>query len=410
MCDHDNPRSIPANAGSRRRRLWELPSHSHCPVVGACLPIGTLRKLAAKALGGQPIGDDYELHCNAISECRQRGPVSEAMQRELDARYVLQVKACSVNKTAQALTAWWIANRSGSELAGTLWATLTHARCDEAVSELVLRDIHMLQHQVGSANRASLRQLDEVVEENLVLARELAAVQRRATEAQAGYRRTHEAAEAELLQVRVQLIRRDTEFACQAEELRTLEAAVPDLRERAELSRNLERQAARIHELERSLLRKHQEAERATSRAEAAERNLLRLRETAEAGDLPLPRLPRLDDRAVLCVGGRQASVPVYRRLIESIGARFLHHDGGEEESATQLDATLETADLVICQTGCISHGAYWRVKDHCKRTGKQCVFVEKPSRAGLERALSAFASDAKSPVTIPIAKAGTDA
>jgi hypothetical protein len=24
-----------------------------------------------------------------------------------------------------------------------------------------------------------------------------------------------------------------------------------------------------------------------------------------------------------------------------------------------------------------VSHGAYWRVQDHCKRTGKACVLVE---------------------------------
>lgn len=30
----------------------------------------------------------------------------------------------------------------------------------------------------------------------------------------------------------------------------------------------------------------------------------------------------------------------------------------------------------MICQTGCMSHGAYWRVQDHCRRTGKPCVMV----------------------------------
>ena len=49
------------------------------------------------------------------------------------------------------------------------------------------------------------------------------------------------------------------------------------------------------------------------------------------------------------------------------------------------------SADLVICQTGCISHGAYWRVKDHCKRHGKPCVFVENPGSASLRRALAEF-------------------
>ena len=43
------------------------------------------------------------------------------------------------------------------------------------------------------------------------------------------------------------------------------------------------------------------------------------------------------------------------------------------------LQASLEAADLVICQTGCMSHGDYWRVHDHCKRTGKLCVLVDQP-------------------------------
>ena len=80
--------------------------------------------------------------------------------------------------------------------------------------------------------------------------------------------------------------------------------------------------------------------------------------------------------------------MPRYRHLIERTGGRFLHHDGGEQDNPAKLDATLAAADLVICQIGCISHDAYWRVKDHCKRTGKRCVFVETPSSAGLKRAL----------------------
>ena len=71
-----------------------------------------------------------------------------------------------------------------------------------------------------------------------------------------------------------------------------------------------------------------------------------------------------------------------------AFAGRFLHHDGGQQDGSTRFDATLAAADLVICQTGCISHGACWRVKDHRKRTGKRCVFVESPGTAGLKRAL----------------------
>ena len=52
-------------------------------------------------------------------------------------------------------------------------------------------------------------------------------------------------------------------------------------------------------------------------------------------------------------------------------------HMGGQVEDLDSLEASLVAADLVICQTGCLSHGAYWRVHDHCKRTGKACVLVD---------------------------------
>ena len=46
-------------------------------------------------------------------------------------------------------------------------------------------------------------------------------------------------------------------------------------------------------------------------------------------------------------------------------------------EDPAALAASFAAADLVICQTGCLSHGDYWRVQDHCRRTGQTCVLVE---------------------------------
>jgi hypothetical protein len=100
----------------------------------------------------------------------------------------------------------------------------------------------------------------------------------------------------------------------------------------------------------------------------------------------------RLAERSILCVGGRSGNVASYRSLIERAGAQFAHHDGGLEDNAGKLEASLAAADLVICQTGCISHSAYWRVKDFCKRTGKRCVFIDNPSISSLQRGLEELA------------------
>ncbi|HAV38441.1 MAG TPA: hypothetical protein DCX52_19175, partial [Massilia sp.] len=112
------------------------------------------------------------------------------------------------------------------------------------------------------------------------------------------------------------------------------------------------------------------------------------------AATAPPPIPVHLLNRSVLCVGGRSGNLPFYRRMIEGVGAQFAHHDGGLEDGSRQLEASLAAADLVICQTGCISHGAYWRVKEYCKRTGKRCVFVDNPSVSGLARGLREIGAD----------------
>ena len=381
--------------GSRRRRLWDLDGHAHCPVVGVCLPIAALRRLLNRVLGGQAVADDYELHCGVITECKLRTPISEAVQKELDRRYMPALRLAAKAKTTEALAVYWHEASAGKDLAGAFWAVLTHARCTSTLEHAVLGEVHMLQHQVGSATRADLARFEALIDENAVLSRALGAAQQRSTRQVAEHTRQAEQRQAELVRVRAELIGRDTALAMAREQLQSLEEAAPGLRSRFELAREEQRQGEQIHDLQRALLQSQQEAERQRRRADEAMLELqhrdTQRKVVTDPDDAMASHdgLAALQNRAVLCVGGRTAVVPVYRQLIERTGGRFMHHDGGEEDSAAKLDSTLAAADLVICQTGCISHDAYWRVKDHCKRTGKRCVFVDTPSRAGLERALN---------------------
>lgn len=67
------------------------------------------------------------------------------------------------------------------------------------------------------------------------------------------------------------------------------------------------------------------------------------------------------------------------RRLPPTAASAPAAEAGEHLDDPEALESSLVAADLVICQTGCLSHGAYWRVKDHCKRTGKTCVLVAQP-------------------------------
>lgn len=389
--------------GSRRRRLWELPSQALCPVIGACLPLAVLRKRIGKALGGEALVQDYELHCGAIHECKQRGRIAELLHRELDQRYALAIRHAARLKTTVQLRDSWRQAAAGAEVAGALWATLSHPRCDALLQDEVLQDIHMIQHQVGSSHRADLQRIQALAHENGVLAAELGRAQQRSTTLLAERDRRIEELLAQQMRARAELVLRDSRLAALQAELDTLHAAQPALRQALQRERQLGEAQARLQQLEQDLQRLRRALRQAPSEPSTLKPAEVPASEPPTTAPVPLVAL---EDQAVLCVGGRAATVPVYRRLVEARGARFLHHDGGEEHAVTQLDATLAAADLVICQTGCISHDAYWRVKEHCKRHGKRCIFVDQPSRSGLARALTQLAGPdqtAATPTPTPV-------
>ncbi len=382
------------DAGSRRRRLWELDAQAQCPILGVCMPLELLRKVVDKTLGRRSVEDHYKLHCGVVAACRYRSPVAEAVQRELDRRYRLPLQKAARLKTTDALASWWEEALRSRNIAGPFWATLTHPRCTVELAQRIEGQVHMLQHQVGAATRVDHDRFEALRKRADELAAELAGAAQRAHRQQEEHAHRVDALEALVVQLRAQLLARDDTVAA----LRELQAAAPELKSRLELTQEIECLREQRADQQRVLLQARQEADRQRRRADELGEELRRRDACAararmvaanvkEVADAPFCA-DRLDARAVLCVGGRTASVPVYRQLIERIGGRFLHHDGGDEHNPTKLDATLAAADLVICQTGCISHDAYWRVKDHCKRTGKRCIFVENPSGTGLRKAL----------------------
>ena len=379
----------PQAAGSRRRRLWELPSHAHCPVVGNGLPMASLRRLAGKALGGTVQGSDHELHCGVVAECGQRNRVTEALQRELDRRYLVPLRQAAACKDTVALGAWWVQQSQGAGLPGALWATLTHARCDHLLEQAVLAEAHMRQHQMGFADRCDLARLDQLTDDNEQLRREVRALQQRLGTLQAAWAAAREAQQAEVVCVRGRLLAREALIGQLNEEKQAWLSAAPELQTRLYLSQQLRQQGERLLAVQRQLTQAQASALRWQALAQAAADAQTTVEATAEGAVPPAmaEALPVLGERAVLCVGGRQAAVPIYRQLVEACGGRFLHHDGGVEDKVQRLDHSLAAADLVICQTGCVSHNAYWRVKAHCKRIGKPCVFVERPSAAHIKRA-----------------------
>lgn len=393
MCDAcQNPDHKPT-LGSRRRRLWDLPHSCHCPVVGVCLPLDVLRKLVNKVLAGRVMADDYEVHVGAVAECLKRNRLSEALQDELDKRYAVTIQSYKSVKTTVELSQRWTQAIEAGDVAGAFWAALTHPRCDEVFQEVLLRDMHMIQHQAGAARRVDIHRVEVLAQENGVLMRELARAQERSSKTIQDKCQEVDRLQADLLKQRAEGVYQHTRIHYLESELADLRSQGPDSQQNEKLQRKLDQAQERNNTLQGQLadLRRRLDAlsierDQWQQRAQALERAV---QPEPTAPVKPVVEHPiHWMDKTVLCVGGRSGNVASYRDAVERMGGQFVHHDGGLEDSSSGLESSLASADLVICQTGCISHNAYWRVKDYCKRHGKQCVFVENPSTSSLLRSL----------------------
>jgi hypothetical protein len=395
MCD--NGGAPPAETGtvgalaSRRRRIWELTPACHCPLIGVGIALGALRKLVGKALGGGVLADDYEVHVGAVTECGTRNRLSEALQKELERRYAGVIKRFHAAKTQAQLGQLWRSALLDGDLAGAFWAGLTHPRCDAALAEQMCRHLHMVQHQAGANMRSDVLKMDALQQHNAHLNEQLTTLKQRSSAQSLERYADIEQRDAQLMQARALAIGRDATIDALRAELAQLQTSIPALESRTRLAQRVSQMEQRERALKAHIVELKQERLPAPAASvEPAAAPSAPLRKTART-TVPI----RLLDQSVLCVGGRSGNVATYRALVEDGGARFAHHDGGLEDNVKLLDASLAAADLVICQTGCISHSAYWRVKDHCKRTGKRCVFIDNPSISSLARGLQLAGADA---------------
>jgi hypothetical protein len=169
--------------------------------------------------------------------------------------------------------------------------------------------------------------------------------------------------------------------------LMSLTAVNEELRAAAERSRALQAALSESQERSAALVR---ERDTLAAERDALERLML-VSENGEAacdgqcGDCE----NRAAGRCVLCVGGRTALLSQYRALAERLGIRLVHHDGGQEESLSRLPDLINGADAVLCPTDCVSHAAYYKLKQHCKRTGKPCLLFKGAGVSGFAVALA---------------------
>jgi hypothetical protein len=384
---------------SRRARLWELKDKFHCPVIGTCLGMEELARFARRHAFSGDLRDEFALHVEAVGWVGSRNPVSEDLHGHLERKYAGHVARFERVATDAEVRALWKEHFEHGEVAGPMWAALTHKAASDETRHAVYADVHMLSHQVGAGLAADARRLTFMERQNDEFAAALECERRERAAAEAELRRRIAAQNAELaalrtertesatLRERLAAFESGSAITDMGRRLMSLTAANDQLRAAAERSRA---QEAALGQAEGKAAALARERDTLAAERDALERLLL----AGEANEAACDGLcdgceNRAAGRCVLCVGGRSSLVAQYRALAERLGIRLIHHDGGQEESLSRLPDMINGADAVLCPTDCVSHAAYYKLKQHCKRTGKPCLLFKGAGVSGFAVALA---------------------
>jgi hypothetical protein len=377
-------RVAPPPAAPVRTRIWEFGVNLRCSIIGTCLSAAELRHIVVKVEAAAVAASDHDLHVRGVAMAARREGGARLLQKALDRKHHAAIaRFAKAKDTAAVLGLWDEAIRQG-DIPGAYWATLTHPLTTEDVVKRAFGDIHMLSHLVGAANRADIRRLRQLEEENAALAARLERQQRQLHEGFA-------ARDATIRRLEAMLTRRAAERsdapAAEPEDAEATDRLIRDLdrrlareiarRERGEQRIETLLAAARAHEAER---RQHMAA---LVELDAAERHLAALTRPQATG-----RPLWLAGMTLLYVGGRANQIPAFRALIEQAGGSFLHHDGGIEQGTGLLPGLVARADRIAFPVDCISHLAVAGIKRLCRQAGKPYAPLRTASLACLLAAL----------------------
>ncbi|WP_175874412.1 DUF2325 domain-containing protein [Burkholderia sp. BCC0397] len=356
----------------RRARLSELDANLHCSIIGTCLTTHELRKLVPKfADVDRQRATDLEIHHAAVELAIGGTAGAKALHKTLDERYAGAIRAFDGANDADALLARWKDALASGDIPPAYWALMTHPRATMAVRQAAFGDLHMLSHLVGAANRADIRRLVALEQENAELHAKIERQQARLHEmsmqrdaalqerdALHAHRNAQPPADESLLHDEIHALREALAARDERLALHTSRREAAEQRIAAEQA-SARAMRARLDDLMAMVK---------TLRAEASALEQAVQASTDDPAGHAANSLSMLRGMRVVYVGGRPGSNRAIRRIVETAGGEVTLHDGGIEDRKGLLAAALPGAQMVVFPVDCIDHDSMNLLKRICER------------------------------------------
>ena len=394
------------NSHRGRKKLWDLQSRFHCCLIGTCLRLTELRRLCHKTNILESGMSDYDMHCNFVHIADKSSYPSRLLQKHLDKKYKRTIQQLRRSHSEKELQQRWHEAMKTGEVANAFWALVTHPSTSDELLDQLYGDMHMLSHLAGAPVRVDMQAFTQQQQQIKKLESQLLEVREKINRQTQNKEKTIQSlskhlvrsqeAEQHLQKLEQQLLEFESgtkflEMRNKIDELSNELNAAQRQKERAEKNMKKWKQMVipsgdRSLKLEQSLAESRQECDA----LEILLRNFLAggCQDNCTLQQDKTKPSPDLCNRCILYVGGRSSQKAHFRVLVEQYNGRFIHHDGGREDSRHHLSSILPRADAILCPLDCVSHDAVRRIKQFCNRHAKPLILLPNGSLSSFAKGL----------------------
>ncbi len=403
-CESTAPTPSPLKI--QRNKIWEIDGRVHCSLIGTCLSLKELRKLCNKSgLIFDNKVTDHELHTYFVNAAGEKTHVIKFLQKHLDQKYQKTIRQFSKANTDKEFESLWREAVQQGDVAAAYWSIYTSPLVSQHLLAEIFGEIHMLSHLSGASIRMNMQEFKQLRQKMPELELQLSK-----TNSESQKRKQEQEKTVRGLNRQLGAMRAETE------KLKLLELQLQEFQQgftQSRLEKQLketENQFGRLQNLLESSTQQASEWQATASREQkqnlALNEQISELKAERDALENTVEQIlnpecsscahtevcdenPDLRGRCVMFVGGRYKQSAHFRALVERQNGRFIHHDGGLENSRMQLGKTLSQADVVICPLDCVSHSAMNTVKRHCEKTTKKLVLLPHSSLSAFTKGLA---------------------
>ena len=406
MCEKNNQIALDSNrSSSSRLSIWSIHKRFHCSIIGTCLSIKELQQIGKKlGLKKSLLDKPFQLHGAFVSLSGTRSHEARVIDKHLNRKYQRTIQIFKQARDQNEISILWQKAIEDGDVAASFWALATHPKCLGNLLMDAYGQVHMLSHLCGEPIRLDMPRLAK-------LQRKLPELELKLKTQEKKFRQSLAKKEATIQQLKTLITSlKSSDSQRKLEKLEQTKESVSSLSNSEQLAKQLlasqiiiERSSkeaeqwkaiAQEREERCQFLEAHQN--KLVTEQSTMERSMSNLLSINQTPDCLNNEAIDLCNRCILYVGGRNRQCAHFRELVEQLNGRFLHHDGGVEESSQRLTSMVSKSDAVLCPLDSISHNAMNLIKRDCKNQGKSLQFLRQSSLATFTHGLHLVASNSR--------------